>query len=82
VFSYVGIVMALATPVGIAVFGPLADVISVQALLVIGGAAMIVVMLIAILVPSGKAAIAAARAGDPGVQAAQDPGAGNEPSGG
>jgi DHA3 family macrolide efflux protein-like MFS transporter len=81
VFSYVGIVMALATPVGIAVFGPLADVISVQALLVIGGAAMIVVMVVAILVPSGRAAIAAAREKDPGA-AAPNPGAGNEPSGG
>jgi DHA3 family macrolide efflux protein-like MFS transporter len=81
VFSYVGIVMALSTPVGIAVFGPLADVISVQALLVIGGAAMIVVMVVAILVPSGRAAIAAAREKDPGA-AAPNPGAGNEPSGG
>ncbi len=67
VFSYVGIVMALSTPIGIAVFGPLADVISVQALLVIGGIGMIVVMLVAVLVPSGRAAIAVARAQTPGV---------------
>jgi DHA3 family macrolide efflux protein-like MFS transporter len=66
VFSFVGIVMALATPVGIAVFGPLADVISVQVLLVAGGVAMAVVMTIAILVPSGRAAMAAARRTDPG----------------
>lgn len=66
VFSYVSIVMALASPVGIAVFGPLADVVSVQALLIIGGSGMIVVMVVAVLVPSGQAAIAAARAKDPG----------------
>ena len=69
VFSYVGIVMALATPVGIAVFGPLADVLSVQVLLVIGGVVMIVVMVVAVLVPSGRAAIAAAKTSDPGVAA-------------
>ncbi|MDO9398611.1 MAG: MFS transporter [Herbiconiux sp.] len=62
VFSYVGIVMAMATPVGMAVFGPLADVISVQLLLVFGGVATIVVMIIAILLPSGRAAIRAANA--------------------
>jgi DHA3 family macrolide efflux protein-like MFS transporter len=61
VFSYVGIVMALATPVGMSIFGPLADVISVQLLLVIAGIATILVMVIAIVVPSGRAALAAAR---------------------
>lgn len=61
VFSYVGIVMALATPIGMSAFGPLADVFSVQTLLVAAGIIMAVVMVIAILVPSGKAAIAAAR---------------------
>lgn len=61
VFSYVGIVMALATPIGMTVFGPLADVISVESLLVLGGAATILVTVWAVLVPSGRAAIAAAR---------------------
>ena len=61
VFSYVGIVMALATPVGMSVFGPLADVISVQLLLVIAGIATILIMVVAIVVPSGRAALAAAR---------------------
>lgn len=61
VFSYVGIVMALATPVGMVVFGPLADVISVQTLLIIAGIATVVVMTGAILMPSGKSAIKAAR---------------------
>jgi DHA3 family macrolide efflux protein-like MFS transporter len=62
VFSYVGIVMALATPIGMTVFGPLADVISVQLLLIIGGAATVLVMVVAILLPSGRAAIRAANA--------------------
>ena len=61
VFSYVGIVMALATPVGMAIFGPLSDVISVQLVLVGAGIVTILVMAVAILVPSGRAAVAAAR---------------------
>jgi MFS transporter, DHA3 family, macrolide efflux protein len=69
VFSYVGIVMALATPVGMSIFGPLADVVSVQVLLVIAGIAMAVVMGIAIAVPSGRAAMAAARAATPNLAA-------------
>ena len=73
VFSYVSIVMALATPIGIVVFGPLADVISVQALLVIAGAAMVAVMLIAALVPSGRRALAVARQPDPQPDPEPDP---------
>jgi DHA3 family macrolide efflux protein-like MFS transporter len=61
VFSYVGIVMALATPIGMVAFGPLADVVSVQLLLVLGGVATALVMLVAMLVPSGRAAMRAAR---------------------
>jgi DHA3 family macrolide efflux protein-like MFS transporter len=61
VFSYVGIVMALATPLGMVVFGPLADVISVQVLLVIAGAVMIAVMSVEVVLPSGRAALAATR---------------------
>lgn len=64
VFSYIGIVMALATPIGMSAFGPLADVISVESLLVIAGIAAIVVIGIAVLLPSGRAAIAASRAAD------------------
>ncbi|WP_220449784.1 MFS transporter [Nonomuraea longispora] len=62
VFSYVGIVMALATPIGMVVFGPLADVVSVQVLLMGAGLAAIVVIAIAARVPSGRSTIAAARA--------------------
>jgi DHA3 family macrolide efflux protein-like MFS transporter len=53
--------MALATPIGMVAFGPLADVVSVQLLLVLGGVATAVVMLVAMLVPSGRAAMRAAR---------------------
>lgn len=62
VFGCVSIVMALATPVGTAVFGPLADVVSVQVLLVAAGVATAVVMTVAVLVPSGRSAIRAAGA--------------------
>jgi MFS transporter, DHA3 family, macrolide efflux protein len=61
VFSYVGIVMALATPIGMSVFGPLADVVSVQSLLVAAGIVMIFVFVIALVLPSGRAAIAVGR---------------------
>ena len=74
VFSYVGIVMALATPIGMVVFGPLADVVSVQALLVVAGVLTIAVMLVAMFVPSGRAAMRAARGPAP-EGSAPEPGA-------
>jgi DHA3 family macrolide efflux protein-like MFS transporter len=43
VFGVLGIVIALATPAGMAVFGPLADVTSVESLLVVGGLLMVLV---------------------------------------
>jgi DHA3 family macrolide efflux protein-like MFS transporter len=66
VFSYVAIVMALGNPIGMAVFGPLADVISVESLLIATGAVGVAVMTIAIMLASGRAAVAAARAPSPG----------------
>lgn len=84
VFSYVGIVMALATPIGMTVFGPLADVISVQVLLIIAGIATILVMVVAILLPSGRAAMAAAHAQKPRghEDSADDAGAAGAPASG
>ncbi|MGD8193354.1 MFS transporter [Herbiconiux sp. P18] len=76
VFSYVGIVMALATPIGMTVFGPLADVISVQLLLVVAGIVTVLVVVVAIALPSGRAAIAASRA--LATDAGGDEGAGSE----
>lgn len=72
VFSYVGIVMALAVPVGTIIFGPLADVISVQTLLVIAGIVTMLVFVVAIMLPSGRAAIEAARELHAAKQAAPD----------
>jgi DHA3 family macrolide efflux protein-like MFS transporter len=72
VFGYVSIVMALATPLGTAVFGPLADVVSVQALLVAAGIAAALVMVVAVSVPSGRNAIRAASAGAGSTEAAAE----------
>lgn len=65
VFGYVNIVMALATPIGMVAFGPLADVLSVQTLLVIAGALTVVVFVGATMLPSGRAALRAARESTP-----------------
>lgn len=46
VFGLLGIVMALAMPVGMAVFGPLADVVSVEAVLVASGVLAVLVGLV------------------------------------
>lgn len=62
VFGFVGIVMSVAMPLGMAVLGPLADVVSVELLLIVTGAATVVIALIAVTVPAGKHAIAAAHA--------------------
>ncbi len=59
VFGFVGIVMSVAMPVGMAVLGPLADVVSVEVLLVASGVLMIGAITLAVLIPSGRAAVAA-----------------------
>jgi ABC-2 type transport system permease protein len=50
VFGFVGIVMAVAMPLGMAVFGPLADVVSVELLLVLAGVALFVVVGVALAI--------------------------------
>lgn len=62
VFGFVGIVMSVAMPLGMAALGPLADLVSVELLLIVTGAATVVIALIAISVPAGKRAIQAAHA--------------------
>lgn len=62
VFGFVGIVMSVAMPLGMAVLGPLADVVSVELLLILTGAATAVIATVAVLLPAGKRAIAAAHA--------------------
>lgn len=60
VFGFVGIVIAVAMPLGMAILGPLADVVSVELLLIVTGAMTVVIALMAVLLPAGKRAIAAA----------------------
>jgi len=62
VFGFVGIVMSTAMPLGMAILGPLADIFPVELLLIITGAITVAIALIAIALPSGQRAIAAAHA--------------------
>jgi DHA3 family macrolide efflux protein-like MFS transporter len=62
VFGFVGIVMSVSMPLGMAILGPLADVVSVELLLIITGAATVLIATVAVLLPAGKRAIAAAHA--------------------
>ncbi len=61
VFGFVGIVMAISMPVGMSVFGPLANVVSVQTVLVVAGVATLVAAALALLLPAGQRAVRAAR---------------------
>ncbi|WP_315094317.1 MFS transporter [uncultured Cellulomonas sp.] len=60
VFGFVGIVMALSMPFGMAVFGPLADRFSVESLLIWAGVALLLVVVLALVVPGGRRAMRAA----------------------
>lgn len=62
VFGFVGIVMSVAMPFGMVVFGPLADVVPIEWLLIIAGLLTFVVVGAAVWLPAGQRAIAAARA--------------------
>jgi DHA3 family macrolide efflux protein-like MFS transporter len=62
VFGFVGIVMAVAMPLGMAVLGPLADIVSVEILLIATGALTVLIAVVAVLLPAGKRAIASAHA--------------------
>ena len=62
VFGFVGIVMALAMPFGMAVFGPLADQFSVESLLVVAGLMLLVVVALALAAPAGRRSLRAADA--------------------
>ena len=62
VFGFVGIVMAVAMPLGMAVLGPLADIVSVEILLIATGALTVLIAVVAVLLPAGKRAITAAHA--------------------
>ena len=60
VFGFVGIVTAIAMPIGIGVFGPLADRFTVESVLVASGVVMFLVVATAVALPSGHRAMAAA----------------------
>lgn len=72
VFGFVGVVMAVAMPLGMAVFGPLADRHSVESLLVAAGVALLVVVVVSVALPSGRRAMAAADASDGAARPAPD----------
>lgn len=61
VFGFFGIVGAVAMPLGMAVFGPFADSYSVEAVLIVSGLTTIVVAALALTLPAGRRALAAAR---------------------
>ena len=61
VFGFFGIVAATAMPVGMAVFGPLANLRSVEFVLILAGLATFAVAGIALALPSGRRALQAAR---------------------
>jgi DHA3 family macrolide efflux protein-like MFS transporter len=62
VFGFLGIVTAVAMPLGMAIFGPLADVWSVQTVLIGAGVATIIVTVLAVTLPAGRRALRDARA--------------------
>src|SRR5690554_1336172 len=62
VFGFVGIVMAVAMPIGMVVFGPLADQFSVESLLIVAGVIMFIVVAVATMIPAGRRSMAAASA--------------------
>ena len=61
VFGFFGIVGAVAMPLGMGMFGPLADVYSVELVLVAAGVATLVAAALALLLPAGQRAMRAAR---------------------
>ena len=66
VFGFVGIVMTVAMPLSMVVFGPLADRYSVQVLLVVAGALLVAFIAAVLSVPSARRSLAAiARPAEP-----------------
>lgn len=54
VFGFMGVVMALAMPVGMSVLGPLADRFTVESILVATGVLLLAVMTAAVALPAGR----------------------------
>jgi DHA3 family macrolide efflux protein-like MFS transporter len=85
VFGFLGIVMALAMPIGMVVFGPLADVMPIEWLLVGAGLLAFAVVGGAVWLPAGRRAVTAAReashVSDPAAAAAAAEAAMHSPKG-
>lgn len=75
VFGLVGVVMSLAMPLGMLVFGPLADAVQIELLMVVAGIATFVVIGIAVVLPSGRRAIREGVAPPPEPKAVAEPAA-------
>ncbi len=58
VFGFVGIVMTVAMPLSMVVFGPLADQFSVESLLVLAGVLLVVVLVAILAVPGARRSLA------------------------
>ncbi len=71
VFGFVGIVMSVTMPLGMVVFGPLAEIVSVESLLIVAGLMLFVVIAVALSIPAGRRAMRAATA--PPISSAEPP---------
>jgi DHA3 family macrolide efflux protein-like MFS transporter len=54
--------MSVAMPLGMAILGPITDIVSVESVLIATGSATVLIAVVAVLLPSGRRAIAAAHA--------------------
>ena len=57
VFGLLGIVMAVATPVGMVILGPLADVVPIEAIMIGTGLLTFLVIAVAVWSPAGRRAV-------------------------
>jgi len=78
VFGFVSIVAAMGMPVGMLVFGPLANVLSVEVVLIISGVLMFGIAALAFLTPGGRAALEYVRAHRANVDSAPQSASGAE----
>lgn len=78
VFGFVGIVMTVAMPLSMVVFGPLADRFSVESLLVVAGVLLVAFVAGLLAVPSARRSLAEVARPTPQPEGAVDGGAGSE----
>jgi DHA3 family macrolide efflux protein-like MFS transporter len=73
VFGFVGIVMTVAMPLSMVVFGPLADQYSVQSLLILAGVLLVVVLGAILAVPAARRSLAQVDVAPPSADEAGEP---------